>query len=806
MDGANGAGEPTDSSNASNGDESACVEDREKQEPLVGMIEVLGGVVDERAEREPDIGREALFDTSKEVLCENEQSLLPQYDRLREAVQGLQDRDDPKRVSIMYTVVGLFAIVFVGAVVGAFVILIAKTFGQLEAWSYQPWGVIVAVGIGGTMALIPIADAFASRWGARDQVAVEREQRLFGEQLQIRVVDEATRRLRIAHWTDPTQDRVIVSTGRGLSARIDGGMRVQTESYRIVRTHLMRRGGAAVGLSGPRGAGKSELLREFCASKEPSIEHGGRIGVLLSAPVAIPPVAFYSVTIRKLCEEVPGYSDPWISATPTSSSVMRRSILWVLAVAAVVGGWYVADPAFLGVPDVEQRTLGQIVLAAGFAAVVVLSIFELRKLRKGRLVSLFPNFLEGSTWGKGGGNAARTKRKDAAPYAREVARDVRYIETRTTGAEASGGAGGVTAKVKQERRWEQLPMSEADLVEEFAKLVHKLEEAGYEIVIGIDELDKLEADADAEDFLNGIKALFAVPGCSFLVSVSESAWAKFAQRGISIRDTFDSSLDAVVILDPPSFSQAMAVLKLRDPELTDPQILFCYCLSGGVPRDLIRAARRLGETNQRIPGDVNTLDTVAHHVLADKAFENIHAALLTARGMGPGPGIAQYEQDLELLRESPMQRQRIAAELFTKDPAFRAQVSASKDAKTPPSPQVAPIIPEREAEILSRIRDQRRQTYTYFHLLAALGQAFDKPGLVSELPKQLEPPDDHIPEPADVRLSGFLALAAARARLEVSPASAWRAIENACGKLDLLHTDDGTSEDGRDRTRAKDAG
>jgi hypothetical protein len=117
---------------------------------------------------------------------------------------------------------------------------------------------------------------------------------------------------------------------------------------------------------------------------------------------------------------------------------------------------------------------------------------------------------------------------------------------------------------------------------------------------------------------------------------------------------------------------------------------------------------------------VNTLDTVVHRVLADKAFENIHAALLTARGMGPGPGIAQYEQDLELLRESPMQRQRIAAELFTKDPAFRAQVSASKDAKTPPSPQVAPIIPEREAEILSRIRDQRRQTYTYFHLLAAL--------------------------------------------------------------------------------------
>jgi hypothetical protein len=529
---------------------------------------------------------------------------------------------------------------------------------------------------------------------------------------------------------------------------------------------------------------------------------------MLSAPVAIPPAAFYGVTIRKLCEHVPGYSDPWISASPTSSSVVRRSVLWLLALTAVVVGWYLVDPSFLGVPDIERHTLGQIVLALGFAAVLVLAAFEIRKVRKARLVALIPSFSGSIPWAKGAGNAAKTKRKDAAPYAREVARSVRFTETRTTGAEASGGGAGITAKVKQEVKWEQLPMSEADLIEEFAKLVDRLREAGYEIVIGIDELDKLEADADAENFLNGMKALFAVPGCSFLVSVSESAWAKFAQRGISIRDTFDSSLDAVVILDPPSLSQAMAFLKLRDSDLTDTQILFCYSLSGGIPRDLIRAARQLGETNQRISGDVNTLADVTDRILADEAHESIHAALLTARGLGPGPGIAQYEQDLELVRGSSIQRQRVGPDLFAKDPAFHALVMASNNSETLSAPQVAPIVPEREAEILSQIRDQRRHTYTYFHFLAAMGRAFTEPGLVAGLPSVLEPPDDHVPERADDHLSGFLALAAARARLEVSPTSAWRAIESACEQLELTPLDGASPAEDRvaPELRAKDAG
>lgn len=59
-----------------------------------------------------------------------------------------------------------------------------------------------------------------------------------------------------------------------------------------------------------------------------------------------------------------------------------------------------------------------------------------------------------------------------------------------------------------------------------------------------------------------MKVLFPIRACSFLVSISESAWASFARRGLAIRDVFDSSLDTVVQVEPP--------VVLRVPELGPP--------------------------------------------------------------------------------------------------------------------------------------------------------------------------------------------------------------------------------------------
>jgi hypothetical protein len=45
------------------------------------------------------------------------------------------------------------------------------------------------------------------------------------------------------------------------------------------------------------------------------------------------------------------------------------------------------------------------------------------------------------------------------------------------------------------------------------------------VVIGIDEVDKIRDSDRAEAFLNDVKAIFGVPGCLYLVSLSEDAMA-----------------------------------------------------------------------------------------------------------------------------------------------------------------------------------------------------------------------------------------------------------------------------------------
>jgi hypothetical protein len=115
----------------------------------------------------------------------------------------------------------------------------------------------------------------------------------------------------------------------------------------------------------------------------------------------------------------------------------------------------------------------------------------------------------------------------------------------------------------------------------------------YEVVIGIDELDKLRTADSVEDFLNDIKGVFGVPGCYYLVSVSEDAAAGFERRGAPFRDVFDSSFDDVISLRPLDLVSARKILHGLLLGWTEPFVGLCFVLSGGLPRDLWRVAHEL---------------------------------------------------------------------------------------------------------------------------------------------------------------------------------------------------------------------
>jgi hypothetical protein len=168
------------------------------------------------------------------------------------------------------------------------------------------------------------------------------------------------------------------------------------------------------------------------------------------------------------------------------------------------------------------------------------------------------------------------------------------------------------------------------LIDEFRTLERVLEQAGYRVIVCIDEMDKLEPGETTEKFLNTVKQLFAIRSCSFLVSVSTGAWSRFVRRGVDVRDALDSSLDAIETAEPLDYLESRSLIlhrrehmaKEHDAErISDAQIALCYTLSGGLPRELLRVARTMARINRDQRG-AQKLDAVTH-LMAAHQFEEL---------------------------------------------------------------------------------------------------------------------------------------------------------------------------------------
>lgn len=123
-------------------------------------------------------------------------------------------------------------------------------------------------------------------------------------------------------------------------------------------------------------------------------------------------------------------------------------------------------------------------------------------------------------------------------------------------------------------------------------------------LVAIDELDKIESVDRARDFLNEIKGVMDGENAYFLVSMSEDAIASFERRGLPFRDVFDSAFDEVVRAPYLTYAQARTLISGRVTDVPSAFIGLAYCLSGGLPRDLLRAMGRITSFANQTPEPV----------------------------------------------------------------------------------------------------------------------------------------------------------------------------------------------------------
>jgi len=184
---------------------------------------------------------------------------------------------------------------------------------------------------------------------------------------------------------------------------------------------------------------------------------------------------------------------------------------------------------------------------------------------------------------------------------REHLEDLKFLRTYTSNWSASVTPRSflTIARGYSKQRSEQ-PVTLPELVNrfrEYSKRVASWQQSAHDgqgrVVIGIDEVDKIRDSDRAEAFLNDVKAIFGAPGCLYLVSLSEDALAGFARRTPSIRSAFDTAFDELVPVGPMTYRHSEQLLFKRVTDVPRPFIALCHVLAGGLPRDLVRAARAL---------------------------------------------------------------------------------------------------------------------------------------------------------------------------------------------------------------------
>jgi KAP family P-loop domain len=407
-----------------------------------------------------------------------------------------------------------------------------------------------------------------------------------------------------------------VTSISGLSETYDSTFQVATNTAADLEGLLSRVNGASIGVAGPRGVGKSTLIRSYCDDASQAAD--GDLRCMVSAPVDYNSQEFVLHLFAVFCRAVIRRYD-MVRAFSLAGGVQAllraaRRRMWRLLGAAVeialvasLLHWQKPVAVVAGVPPAWVFDAAIALAGLGLARVVWATARLSRK-----------QTAEGADSGP-----------RLAAAARQHLTRVRYLQTYTSGWSGTlglprGGSGQFSrslARAEQKPTYPEVVGDFQEFAREVAACIHL---DGGQIFIGIDELDKIGTPDQAEKFLNAIKGIFGIPHVYFMVSVSDEALASFERRGLPLRDTFDSSFDEIIHVGTLSYTESRRLLNRRVTGLTEPYVALCYCLGGGLARDIIRAARQVVRAGETIAGTsrpdaADEVDSTAAFVLLQNA-------------------------------------------------------------------------------------------------------------------------------------------------------------------------------------------
>jgi hypothetical protein len=412
-----------------------------------------------------------------------------------------------------------------------------------------------------------------------------------------------------------------VAGAPGLSEVYDSTNRVPTMVAADLGDLLRRFDGASIGVAGPRGSGKSTLVRQYCdeiPDDDDDLDYDSLdlawllkghlperrqtdLRCFVAAPVDYVARDFVLHLFATFCRAVIGrYSArsrpiPWLTVTAfwlRRAWLLLLSLLWravlCTAVVLVLLHWKQAIARRMSVPVtwVEYAAI----------AVICLGVLDFARSAAIRI----------RRW------ARQVSGKDdhaLATAARRHLSRVRYLQTYTSGWSGTLQLPWVKTGGQYSRNLAQAeqPHSYPEIVDEFRNFARDVAAEIHlqhnRVFIGIDELDKIGSAEQAERFLNEIKGIFGIPHVYFMVSVSDDALTAFERRGLPLRNAFDSSFDEIMHVGPLSYNESRRLLYRRVIGLSEPYVALCHCLAGGLARDVIRAARQIVRAAVALSGE-----------------------------------------------------------------------------------------------------------------------------------------------------------------------------------------------------------